>query len=96
MKIGYEQVDHVAKLARLGIDDTEKEKWSEQMGNIIAFADRLSELDTSDCDIDGQCGAALTNVFREDECAESYDREKILGNAPKQYDGCYVVPRIVE
>lgn len=96
MKIGYEQVSHVAKLARLRIDDTEKEKWSEQMGNIIAFADRLNELDTTDCDIDGQCVVTRTNVFREDEPGQSYDREKILANAPKRYDGCYVVPRIVE
>lgn len=96
MKIEYEQVKHVAALARLRIDDTEMEKWSEQMGNIIEFADRLNELDISDTLSDGQCVSSAVNVFREDERKQSYDREKILKNAPKQYEGCYVVPRIVE
>ena len=96
MKIESEQVKHVALLAHLRIDPAEQEKWSEQMGAIIEFADQLNELDLNDAESNGPGRASLYNVFREDERKESFDRNKILSNAPEQYEGCYVVPKIVE
>ena len=96
MKIEQSQVKHVASLARLRIDEAEREKWSEQMGAIIEFADQLNELDLNDAESNGPGRASLYNVFREDERKESFDRNKILSNAPEQYEGCYVVPKIVE
>ncbi len=96
MKIESEQVKHVALLAHLRIDPAELEKWSEQMGAMIDFADQLNELDLNDAESNGPGRASLYNVFREDERKESFDRNKILSNAPEQYEGCYVVPKIVE
>lgn len=96
MKIESEQVKHVALLAHLRIDPAELEKWSEQMGAIIEFADQLNELDLNDAESNEPGRASLYNVFREDERKESFDRDKILFNAPEQYEGCYVVPKIVE
>lgn len=96
MKIEQSQVKHVASLARLRIDEAEQEKWSEQMGAIIEFADQLNELDLNDAESNEQGKTSLYNVFREDEQKESFDRDKILANAPEQYEGCYVVPKIVE
>lgn len=96
MKIGSWQVKHVASLARLRIDAAEQEKWSEQMGAMIEFADQLNELDLNDAESNAAGSTTLCNVFREDERKASFDREKILSNAPEQYEGCYVVPRIVE
>ena len=96
MKIKQSQVKHVASLARLKIGEAEQEKWSEQMGAIIEFADQLNELDLNDAESNGSGRASLYNVFREDERKESFDRNKILSNAPEQYEGCYVVPKIVE
>ena len=96
MKIEQIQVKHVASLARLRLDEAEQEKWSEQMGAIIEFANQLNELDLNDAESNGSGRASLYNVFREDERKESFDRNKILSNAPEQYEGCYVVPKIVE
>ena len=96
MKIESEQVKHVALLAHLRIDPAELEKWSEQMGAIIEFADQLNELDLNETEMNEVGRASLYNVFREDERKESFDRNKILSNAPEQYEGCYVVPKIVE
>ena len=96
MKIEQSQVKHVASLARLRIDEAELEKWSEQMGAIIEFANQLNELDLNDPESNEPGRASLYNVFREDERKESFDRNKILSNAPEQYEGCYVVPKIVE
>ena len=96
MKIGSWQVKHVASLARLRIDAAEHEKWSELRGAMIEFADQLNELDLNDAESNAAGSTTLYNVFREDERKASFDREKILSNAPEQYEGCYVVPRIVE
>ena len=96
MKIEESQVKHVASLARLRIDEAEQDKWSEQMGAIIEFADQLNELDLNDAESNEQGSTSLYNVFREDERKASFDRDKILFNAPEQYEGCYVVPKIVE
>ncbi|MBQ8850074.1 MAG: Asp-tRNA(Asn)/Glu-tRNA(Gln) amidotransferase subunit GatC [Clostridia bacterium] len=96
MKIDQNEVKHVAALARLRIDEAETEKWSEQMGAIIEFADSLCELDLSDAEALEKKNNGTYNVFREDETGESFSRERILANAPEQLEGCYVVPKIVE
>lgn len=96
MKIEEEQILHVAALAKLRIEKEDLEKWSEQMGAIIAFADSLGALPICETEAETDCGAAITNVFREDERKDSYPLDAILQNAPEQYDGCYVVPKIVE
>ncbi len=96
MKIEKEQVKRVAALAHLKIDDDEQERWSEQLGAVIEFADALGELDLSGTEAESSDKAKLFNVFREDECKPSFEREKILSCAPKRYEGCYVVPKIVE
>ncbi len=97
MKITPEQIRHIASLARLRIDDAEVEKWSAEMSAIVDFADKLNELDVSaapDAAVPETDGPV--NIFREDVRAESYPRDKMLANAPKQYDGCWIVPKIVE
>ncbi len=95
MKITTDECKHVAKLARLYLSDEEMEKMAADMGGIIEFADQLSALPT-----DGIAPAAhavsVQNVFREDVLTGSFDREKILQNAPERDEECYIVPRVVE
>ncbi|MBZ4646779.1 MAG: glutamyl-tRNA(Gln) and/or aspartyl-tRNA(Asn) amidotransferase, subunit [Clostridia bacterium] len=95
MKITKEQVEHVANLARLNLTEDEKERLTGEMENIIAFADKLNELDTSGVEPTAHA-IPIQNVFREDIVGPSYDREKILANAPSREDGCFKVPKIVE
>ncbi len=94
MKIDREQIKHIAALAKLKIQEDQLEKWSEQMAGIIAFADRLNELNLQD--VDQTQTPLLFNVFREDEDKPSFPREEILANAPVKRKGCYAVPKIVE
>ncbi len=95
MKISTEQVEYVAKLARLNLNEEEKAKLTKDMENIINFADKLNELDTNGVEPTALV-IPIQNVFREDIAKDSYDREKILANAPSQEDGCFKVPKIVE
>lgn len=95
MKITQNDVDYVARLARLHISDEQKEKLTRDMAAIIDFADKLSGIDTS-----GVKPAAhaipVNNVFREDVVTKSLERELLLRNAPKKEAGCFSVPKIVE
>lgn len=93
MKIKREDVEYVAELARLYISEEQKEKLTQEMGNIIVFADKLSELEDADVPVNN---TTVYNVFRDDKIKESFDREDLLKNAPDKQAGCYCVPRIVE
>ncbi|MCX8131644.1 MAG: Asp-tRNA(Asn)/Glu-tRNA(Gln) amidotransferase subunit GatC [Clostridia bacterium] len=95
MRITRETIEHVANLARLNLSEQEKEKLTSEMGNIIAYVDKLNELDTGSIQPTSHV-LPVKNVFREDKTEKSYDREKILANAPSQEDGCFKVPKVVE
>ncbi len=95
MKITQEQVEYVAKLARLNLSGEQKERLTGEMADIIAFADKLSELDTSGVEASAH-SIAVENVFREDEIIPSYEQRDILANAPTQDSGCFSVPKVVE
>ena len=94
MKITKEEVLHVAKLARLDMDDAAVEKMSEQIGTILAYMDTLNRVDTEGVNPTSHA-ISLNNAFREDEATGSLDRDAALANAPEREDGCFVVPRIV-
>jgi aspartyl-tRNA(Asn)/glutamyl-tRNA(Gln) amidotransferase subunit C len=95
MKVTQETIQHVADLARLNLAEPEIEKLTFEMEKIISYVDKLNELDTLGVK-PMEHVIPMKNVLREDVSGESYDRERILSNAPKQYDGCFVVPKVVE
>lgn len=88
-------VDYVAALARLELSDEEKEELTRNLRDIIAFADKLNELDVTGLDPMAHV-MPIENVFRPDLQKPSDDRERILSAAPAQKDGCYFVPKAVE
>ena len=95
MKITREIIEHVANLARLTLTEQEIERLTSEMGSIIEYVDKLDELDTSDVAPTSHV-IPVQNVLREDRVEESYDRGKILANAPRQENGYFKVPKVVE
>ncbi len=95
MKVNRETIEHVAELSRLNLTETEKERLTSEMEKIISYVDKLNELDTSDVK-PMEHVIPIRNVLREDKTEKSYDREKILANAPFREDGCFKVPKVVE
>jgi aspartyl-tRNA(Asn)/glutamyl-tRNA(Gln) amidotransferase subunit C len=95
MKITKEEVEHVAKLARLTITEEEKERYSQQLSNILTYIEKLKELDTSKVDPTSHV-LPMKNVFREDEVRPSLPREEILKNAPDRTEEFFRVPKIIE
>ena len=94
-KISYEQVQRIADLAKLRIDDEQNERLQADMGNILAFADQLAELNVENVQPTTHA-VLIQNVFREDDLLPSMPREDLLDQAPAQNGACYVVPKVVD
>ena len=94
-KITTKDVEYVAGLAQLRLDADTKQRLVKEMGEILAYMDKLSELDTDD--IDAMMHVLdISNVYREDVVGESLDQDTALKNAPSTHDGYFVVPRILD
>ena len=65
------------------------------MGRMLDYIYKLNELDTSGVEPMSHI-FPVNNVFREDVVTNGDDRENILGNAPRQKDGAFQVPKTVE
>ena len=94
MKITKREVEHVANLARLELDEAAIERFSDQIGNILSYVDKLKLVDTEGI-VPTAHAISLTNAFREDAVVEHLDREQSLANAPEKEDGTFLVPRVI-
>ncbi len=95
MKLSGEEVKHIALLARLGVDEADLEKFSEQLSNILENFEILQRVDTTGVPPTSH-PVALNNVIREDEVAPSFAPAEILANAPQEEDGCFRVRAVLE
>ena len=95
MEITKQEVEHVAKLARLELSDQEKEIFTAQLSNILTYVEQLNELDTTGVEATSHV-LDISNVMREDVPHESLSQEKALANAPDKAAGHYRVPLIIE
>jgi aspartyl-tRNA(Asn)/glutamyl-tRNA(Gln) amidotransferase subunit C len=89
------QVQKVAFLARLELDDQEEERFTRQLQSILGYIEELQTLDTK--------GVAPTtraievnNIVRADDLQPFENREGILENAPARMEDFFRVPRIME
>jgi len=88
-------VDHIARLARLGLSEEEKKKYGEQLSAILSFADNLQKLDTANVPPTSHA-IPMKNVLREDKAIPCEDVESILANAPEEENHMFKVPKILE
>ncbi len=95
MSLSYEQVKHIAWLARLGLSDEEVERFSLQLSNILENIEILQQVDTANVP-PATHTIPLQNVLRKDDVAESYSQSEVLSNAPKQAEKCFKVQAILE
>jgi aspartyl-tRNA(Asn)/glutamyl-tRNA(Gln) amidotransferase subunit C len=89
-----EDVAHVATLARLTMSESELDKFTEQLGQVLEHASDMNALD-----LDGVVATAhpfgLVNVVRDDEVRPSLDHDAVMAMAPDAEDGRFAVPRIL-
>jgi aspartyl-tRNA(Asn)/glutamyl-tRNA(Gln) amidotransferase subunit C len=95
MKIDQETLQKIAHLARLNFDAQTGEKMSADLSQVLDWVAQLQEIDTQNV-------APLTsmsseiNVLREDQVGVQLTQEQALKNAPKQENGFFSVPKVME
>ncbi|HEY3318472.1 MAG TPA: Asp-tRNA(Asn)/Glu-tRNA(Gln) amidotransferase subunit GatC [Coriobacteriia bacterium] len=94
MAISEEQVRHVALLARLSLSDDQVGVLAGQLSTILDHIETIKELDLADVPATAHA-VSVTNAVRPDAIVPGLTQEQALRNAPKQRDGCFVIPRIV-
>ena len=95
MAVTKQDVDTIAKLARLYFTEEEKEELMSTLNSILDYFDKLSELDTEDVEPLTHI-LPVQNVMREDTEQESFDQKTALANAPKHERGHFVIPKVIE
>ncbi|MCL0060007.1 Asp-tRNA(Asn)/Glu-tRNA(Gln) amidotransferase subunit GatC [Dehalococcoidia bacterium] len=95
MKLDREEVEHIARLARLGLSEAEREIFQSQLSDILENFDILQELDTGDIPPTAHV-IEMENVIRDDQVAPSLARDDILANAPRQENGFFRVRAVLE
>ncbi len=97
MKIGKEELKHLAELSRIDIRDRESDKLLKSVQDILSYVEELNEVDTSGVPtMDG--GAFERNAFRNDDAIGKNDNEsdKIKRSFPEEESGYLKVPAIFE
>ncbi len=95
MRLTNSEVEHIATLSRLELNDAERERAANELSQIIGYFEALSELDTENVE-PTMHALPIENVLRADEVRPGLSREAALQNAPESADGMFQVPRVVE
>lgn len=93
MTITKETVEHVAKLARLELTPDEVERYTQDLGKILALVEQLNALDLSQVDV--ALNVTDPTVLRKDQGVREFSRDELLKNAPSEEDGFFRVPKIL-
>ena len=95
MTITRADVQHVARLARLGLDDEELQRLSQELSHILNAMHALRQLDTEAIAPTAQV-IPLRNVMRDDVARPAWPVEEILRNAPRTRDQQFIVPPVLD
>jgi aspartyl-tRNA(Asn)/glutamyl-tRNA(Gln) amidotransferase subunit C len=95
MSVSKDEVKYIASLAKLYFDEEQLEKMREDMDNLVAFADKLSALDTEGMEAMSHV-QKKENVFDEDVPHGGSNIDEMLRNAPEREDNYFAVPKVVE
>ncbi len=95
MALSREEVEHIARLARLGLTEIDKDKFSSQLSNILEQFQTLQEVDTTNVVPTAQV-TDLQNVMREDNILPSLKQDEVLANAPWREQKYFRVRAVLE
>lgn len=95
MPLTRQDVEHIALLARLHLTDEEKERFREQLSNILDHIGKLQELDTSQV-LPMSSVVVEQSRLREDVAGPAMSREDLMSNAPDAADDQFRVPPVLE
>lgn len=94
MNITIQEVQNLAKLAKLSFNEAELAQIAQELAAIVGYVEQLKELN-----VEGIAPTAhvldLANVFREDQVEPPLPIEEVLRNAPATNHGYFSVPKVI-
>ena len=95
MSLDKATLERVAYLARIKINNSEIDKMTEELNNIMKWIEELNEVDISD--VEPMTGVSnMTLREREDKVTDGGYQDKIVSNAPEKIDTSFSVPKVIE
>lgn len=95
MPLTHQEVEHIAKLARLELSPAQEELYRQQLSSILDYIAKLRQLDTRE--VPPTAGGGLTRmVLRADEPRPGLTPEELLRNAPQAEDHQFKIPPVFE
>lgn len=95
MKIDQSTLQKIAHLARLNFDSLGAEKMSKDLSQVLDWVEQLQEVNTDEITPLTSMSSEI-NAFRSDAVGEQLTQEQALKNAPKQENGFFVVPKVMD
>ncbi|MCP4481371.1 MAG: Asp-tRNA(Asn)/Glu-tRNA(Gln) amidotransferase subunit GatC [bacterium] len=95
MSLTKQDIEHVAKLARLDLDETEIKKFTLQLGDILEYVEKLQEVKTGNT-MPMLHSLDSGNILRSDKNTPSIDHTQIMKNAPEAQGEFFKVKKVIE
>ena len=95
MSLEQHEVEKIAHLARIAIDDTDKAALAKELSGILDFVEQMSAVDTKEI-LSMDHPLHMMQRLREDEVTEPNQRELFQSIAPSEEAGLYLVPKVIE
>jgi len=88
-------IEYVANLARIALSDAEKARFTQQLGEILHYVEKLKQVDVSGVEPMAHASPVF-NVWEADTPRAGLTAAQALQNAPMQRDQCIVLPKVVD
>ena len=95
MAISKEEVERIARLARLQLSPEEIVKYQAELSSILDYIEQLKQVDTSGIDFIAHC-TPNEKTTREDELGTSLSVDEALANAPAELNKMFSVPKVID
>ena len=95
MSLDKSTLERVAYLARIKLNNSEIDKMTEELNNIMKWIEELNEVDITNV----QPMTGVSNMIlreREDKVTDGGYQDKIVSNAPEKIDNSFTVPKVIE
>jgi aspartyl-tRNA(Asn)/glutamyl-tRNA(Gln) amidotransferase subunit C len=93
-KIDRQLIRHIARLSRIELTEEETKEFLGQLSDILAYFDKLSELDTDNTEPQSHA-VELNNVLADDTVLETLTTDQALANAPDRDGPFFKVPKVL-
>ena len=96
MKIDSKTVDKLAELSRLEFDDASRDEIVKDLNRVVAFIEKLNELDTTSVEPLIYLTDVSNNVMRDDVVKQEITQQEALKNAPKRDSDYIKAPKVID